>query len=275
MARNEPRGPFLLGEQIAFPPPRLASDEGLLGVGGDLSPPRLLTAYATGIFPWFNDDSPILWWSPDPRFILWPEDIHIGRSLRQRVRSGRFEVRLDTAFADVIQACAEVRRAEPAPELDDSDAAHFDDDASGDVYDDGIEDEDDGSGTWITADMEEAYTRLHALGFAHSAESWRDGELVGGLYGVSLGSCFFGESMFFLEPDASKVAFAVLLHQLVRWGFTMIDCQMPTEHLRRFGARDVPRADFLRALDQGVRAPTRRGRWTLEVSDREVWRPPR
>ena len=190
-----------------FPDPRRADPEGLLAYGGDLSAERLLAAYETGIFPWYDRD-PILWFSPDPRMVLVPSELHVGRSLAKSVRRGEFELRLDTAFARVIERCASV----PRPGQD---------------------------GTWINSDMIEAYVRLHEQGFAHSAEAWRDGELCGGLYGVSLGRAFFGESMFADESDASKVAFVRLVNQLAAWDFELVDCQVETEHLARFGATTV------------------------------------
>lgn len=224
---------FRLGRRLAFPPPELADESGLLAVGGDLSPERLLLAYSLGIFPWYGEDLPILWHSPDPRLVLETHRVHLSRSLRKQLRRGRYDVRLDTAFDDVMRACAETPRA-------------------------------DQDGTWITDDMLAAYVRLYTLGFAHSAEAWRGGELVGGLYGVSLGGAFFGESMFAHEPDASKVAFAVLVEQLDRWGIRLIDCQVHTDHLARFGAENWPRPRFLRALAAALEQPTRRGPWRLE-----------
>jgi len=228
---------FRLGSEFAFPHPEQSDPSGLLAVGGDLSPERLLLAYSAGIFPWYSEGQPILWHSPDPRAVLVPEKLHVPRSLAKTLRHGRFEVRLDTAFDAVISACAEV----PRPE---------------------------GDGTWITADMQRAYSELHRLGFAHSAEAWEDGRLVGGLYGVSLGSAFFGESMFTLRPDASKVAFVVLVQQLARWRVGLIDCQMHTAHLERFGAVLWPRSRFLAALDECLESATRRGAWQLEPEDR-------
>ena len=223
---------FLLNEddEESFPPAEEAGEGGLLAVGGDLKPRRLLAAYAQGIFPWYSEGQPILWHSPDPRFVLEPQRLHLPRSLQKTLRRGRFEVRFDTAFEDVIDACARVRR--PGQR-----------------------------GTWITRDMKRAYVTLHRLGFAHSAESWVSGRLQGGLYGVSLGAAFFGESMFALLPDASKVAFVALVERLVGWGFTLIDCQQETEHLARFGAQAWPRPRFLAALAEALRTPTRWGSW--------------
>ena len=229
---------YRLSDAIAFPPPEGADASGLVAVGGDLGPERLLAAYAVGIFPWPLVERPLLWFSPDPRMVLRPRELLVSRSLRKSLRRGVFEVRLDTAFATVVRRCAEIpRRGEP--------------------------------GTWITADMAAAYLRLHELGFAHSAEAWRDGELAGGLYGVSLGASFFGESMFADRTDASKVAFAVLVRQLEAWRFDLVDCQVHTEHLARFGAREWSRRRFLAALRRSLEKPTRRGAWKLELDPRE------
>lgn len=227
---------YRLGPEFVFPDPEESEPEGLLAVGGDLAPQRLLLAYAMGIFPWYAEGQPILWHSPDPRAVLVPSALHVSRSLRKSLRRRKFEVRLDTAFADVIRACAEV----PRP---------------------GVQ------GTWITRDMMRAYVRLHEMGYAHSAEAWECGRLVGGIYGVSLGGAFFGESMFTRRSDASKVAFAVLMRQLERWGFDFLDCQMHTPHLERMGAVSWPRKAFLEALARSVGRKTRRGRWRLDESD--------
>ena len=225
---------FRLGAELAFPPPEAAEPGGLLAVGGDLSSERLLLAYSQGIFPWYDESLPILWHSPDPRMLLVPRELHVPRSLAKTLRRRTFRVTLDAAFARVIEGCA----AAPRPR---------------------------GDGTWITAAMRDAYVRLHAEGFAHSAEAWQGGELAGGVYGVALGRCFFGESMFARRPDASKVAFATLVAQLVRWDFELIDCQMHTDHLARFGAREWPRRRFLRALAGALAAETRRGPWRLDA----------
>lgn len=227
---------YRLGEALRFPPPEEADPSGLLAVGGDLSPDRLLLAYSNGIFPWPLVERPLLWFSPDPRMVLRPAELVVSRSLRKTLRRGGFEVRLDTAFHRVVHRCAKVPRRGEA-------------------------------GTWITSDIANAYAGLHELGFAHSAEAWQDGELVGGLYGVSLGLSFFGESMFADRPDASKVAFVVLVRQLHAWGFDLIDCQVHTDHLARFGAREWTRRRFLAALQRSLAAPTRRGHWKLEVPE--------
>ncbi len=227
---------FRLPREPVFPDPARAEPDGLLAVGGDLSPERLLTAYAAGIFPWFDEDSPILWWSPDPRLVLEPAEIHVPRSLRKVIRQGRFRVTADHAFARVISRCAERRR--PGQR-----------------------------GTWITDDMRQAYVDLHRLGFAHSFEAWEGRELAGGLYGVSLGSAFFGESMFADRPDASKVAFVRAVEWLHSQKVNLVDCQVRTEHLLRFGARETPRSAFLRRLAAALRHPTLRGRWSLEGAE--------
>ena len=209
--------PFLLPGD-PFPPVdfALTDPNGLLAAGGDLSPTRLIDAYARGIFPWFGDDDPVLWWSPDPRMVLYCTELRISRSLRRVIRSGRFRITMDTAFAEVMTGCAE-----PRPGQD---------------------------GTWITAAMTDAYMRLFALGYAHSVEAWLDDTLAGGLYGVAIGRMFFGESMFARVTDASKVAFVHLVSQLERWQMPMIDCQMSTQHLASFGAREIPRREFTREV---------------------------
>ena len=225
---------YRLGREPVFPNPEEADPSGLLAVGGDLEPERLLLAYSVGIFPWYEEGQPLLWHSPDPRLVLQPSSLRIARSLRKTLASGRYRVRLDSAFPEVIGACAQTRRR-------------------------------DQRGTWITRDMIDAYVRLHELGFAHSAEAWEGEELVGGLYGVSIGGAFFGESMFFRRPDASKVAFVSLARQLERWAFDLIDCQVHTHHLERFGAELWPRRRYLEVLGGSVRRQTRRGRWRLEA----------
>ncbi len=221
-----PREPF-------FPEPREAEPDGLLAIGGDLSPERLLQAYRAGIFPWFSEGSPILWWSPDPRLVLEPPWLHLPRSLARTVRRGRYRVTADRAFSQVIRSCAE----KPRPGQD---------------------------GTWITEEMASAYERLHRLGFAHSFEAWEGSLLAGGLYGVSLGGAFFGESMFAQHPDASKVAFVRAVEWLGGRGVDLIDCQVKTEHLARFGAREIARDDFLLRLGRALGRPTLRGPWDLE-----------
>lgn len=222
---------FRLSKKLLFPSPDLADEDGLLAVGGDLSPQRLVLAYAQGIFPWYSDGSPILWWSPDPRLILIPGEIQVSRSLRRTMKRGIYRVTLDTAFREVIRACAKVHRKKQR-------------------------------GTWITKEMIEAYTRLHELGIAHSIESWQEGELAGGLYGVALGGAFFGESMFCKRDDASKVALVHLVRCLIEWNFTLLDCQVTTEHLLRFGAREMARREFLNQLEGALTLPGRYGVWT-------------
>ena len=223
---------FRLPRQPAFPDPELAERDGLLAAGGDLSVERLLAAYAAGVFPWYSEGLPILWWSPDPRLVLFPAELHLSRSLRRTLRSGRYRVRADTAFERVIRRCA----GRPRPGQD---------------------------GTWITPEMIQAYLRLHRRGVAHSFEAW-DGEgLAGGLYGVSLGAAFFGESMFAERPDASKVAFARSVEWLAARGFHFVDCQVKTAHLERFGAREIPRREFLARLGRALARPTLRGRWAM------------
>jgi leucyl/phenylalanyl-tRNA--protein transferase len=221
---------FKLDERLQFPPPDLA-DDGLLAVGGDLRPERLILAYSHGIFPWYEEGLPILWHSPDPRMVLEADRLHVPKSLRKVARRGRYRITYDTAFRAVIEACA----ATPRPDQD---------------------------GTWITREMVRAYGQLHELGLAHSIEAWQGRDLVGGLYGVSLGGAFFGESMFAHAPDASKVAFVTVVEQLREKGITLIDCQVYTDHLARFGAEEWPRARYLSALSRALRRPTWRGRWT-------------
>ncbi len=224
---------FRIPDTHAFPHPSLAEPDGLLGVGGDLDPARLLFGYQNGIYPWYSEGQPILWFSPDPRFVLPTDALHVPRSLKKVMRQGRYEIRLDTDFEGVIRACKAARRKRQR-------------------------------GTWITRDMLRAYIELHRLGFAHSAEAWLDGRLVGGLYGVAAGRLFSGESMFALEPDASKIAFVWLARQLQVWGFPLIDSQSYTEHLERFGARHIPREAYLEALPGLVSQPGRLGRWSFD-----------
>ncbi len=211
---------YQLIDQPVFPPPQLASPEGLLAVGGDLTPRRLLLAYSMGIFPWFNEGDPLLWWSPDPRCILEPDGLNVSRSLAKVLRQKVFSVSFDQAFREVITSCAQLR-------------------AQG------------GEGTWITPQMLEAYCRLFEMGYAHSVECWQGGALVGGLYGMCLGRCFFGESMFHRVSNASKVALVALARNLAQRNFELIDCQLPTAHLESLGAKEIPRAAFLHRLQHG------------------------
>lgn len=219
------------GQDLRFPPVEQATPEGLLAIGGDLRPERLLEAYRHGIFPWYSDDQPILWWSPDPRAVLFPEKLHVSRSLKRSLRPGVFSVTFDRYFRKIIEQCAGPRPQYPE------------------------------GGTWITPAMIEAYTRLHDLGYAHSVETWKDNNLVGGLYGVALGGAFFAESMFTLVDDASKVALVRLVRQLHAWGFRLVDCQQSSPHVKRFGAEDIPRRDFIALLSEAVALPDRRGPW--------------
>ena len=223
-----------LGTRDPFPPVEhaLVEPNGLLAAGGDLSPERLLDAYARGIFPWFNEEDPVLWWSPDPRMVLFPRELHLARSLRRVIRSGQFSVTLDRAFDAVVEGCAAPR-----------------------VHQDG---------TWITGEMMHAYSRLAQLGYAHSVETWSGRELLGGLYGVALGRVFYGESMFSRRSDASKVALAYLARQLERWKFVLIDCQMATGDLASLGAREIPRDDFLRGVRAGTVQPGVSAPWQIE-----------
>jgi leucyl/phenylalanyl-tRNA--protein transferase len=221
---------YALNTEIIFPDPNLADDHGLLAVGGDLRPERLVLAYANGIFPWYSDGDPIMWWSPDPRLILYPENFKVSKSLRQTLRNGNFEIKYDTDFGNVIDYCAKIPR-------------------------NGEE------GTWITDEMKKAYIDLHRTGFAHSVETYRDGKLVGGLYGVSLGKAFFGESMFHLERDASKVALYNLIEKIKGWNFRFIDAQIETNHLKSLGAVTISRAEYLNILEEAINWPTKRGKW--------------
>jgi leucyl/phenylalanyl-tRNA---protein transferase len=220
-----------LNRDTPFPPLEFAMEQpnGLLAVGGDLSPERLLDAYRRGIFPWYSAGDPILWWSPDPRMVLFPAELRITRSLAKVLRNKAYEVRFDTAFDAVMAACAEPRPGQP--------------------------------GTWITPEIRAAYVRLHELGYAHSIETWIDGALAGGLYGVALGRMFYGESMFARVRDASKIALVHLARHLDAQGFGMIDCQMHTDHLASMGARELPRAEFLIGLKRLLDYPASVGRW--------------
>ncbi|HEB56365.1 MAG TPA: leucyl/phenylalanyl-tRNA--protein transferase [Gammaproteobacteria bacterium] len=211
----------------------LREPDGLLAIGGDLSSERLLAAYRRGIFPWYSDDQPVLWWSPDPRSVLAPEKLRISRSLRKTLKKNPFRVSLDEAFAEVVHACAQPRKYQP--------------------------------GTWITDEMMQAYIRLHEAGHAHSVECWQGDRLLGGLYGVSLGKVFFGESMFARASDASKIAFVYLARQLRRWDFGFIDCQIQSEHLDRFGAENIPRTVFRHSLEYFAALPNDNSDWKFEA----------
>jgi len=213
---------FRLTRKLVFPPVEMSEPEGLLAVGGDLRVERLLLAYSHGIFPWYSEGYPILWWSPDPRLVLFPDELKVSRSLRQTIRKDIYKVTFDTAFDEVIARCAEVHRA-------------------GD------------GGTWITDEMRLAYMDLHRAGHAHSVEAWQGGELAGGLYGVFIGAAFFGESMFHTSPDASKVALVRLVEHLKEKDFELIDCQVTTDFFKRMGAREIPREEFLKLLERAIK----------------------
>lgn len=220
-----------LGVDTPFPSLASALQEpnGLLAVGGDLSPRRLLDGYRRGIFPWYSEGDPVLWWSPDPRMVLFPRELRVTRSLAKTLRNKSYEIRFDTAFDEVVRGCAAPRPSQP--------------------------------GTWISAEMRAAYRRLHELGYAHSVETWVDGALAGGLYGVALGRVFFGESMFARGRDASKIAFVHLVRRLAGESYLLIDCQMHTPHLASLGAREVPRSEFARRLKELVDYPRPPARW--------------
>jgi leucyl/phenylalanyl-tRNA--protein transferase len=234
---------YRLTRHLAFPPVEEAED-GVLAVGGDLRPERLILAYRHGVFPWYHEGIPIIWHSPDPRCVLRLECLHVGATLRKALRKGLFDVRWDSAFPEVIRACSKAPR--PGQE-----------------------------GTWITGDMEKAYIKLHELGVAHCVEAWQQGKLVGGLYGVSLGRMFFGESMFSRVDNASKVALVALVERLRTWDFSLVDCQVANAHTLSMGAEEWPRARYITFLSGALQAPTRRGRWTSDegpppTSDRDV-----
>jgi leucyl/phenylalanyl-tRNA---protein transferase len=216
--------------QIVFPDPNEAEDDGLVAVGGELSVEYLLAAYSQGVFPWFSEGEPILWWSPNPRMILIPSEFRCSDSLMQIIRKGKFEIKVDESFPEVISNCAKTTRKGQ-------------------------------DGTWITDEMQEAYIQLHNQGFAHSFETYENGKLVGGLYGVSLGKAFFGESMFYYVANASKVAFYFLVQTMIQWKYDFIDAQQSTNHLKSLGARDIDRKQFLQLLKKTLRSGTQRGKW--------------
>lgn len=237
------RAPYWLNPEdpdAPFPPVEhaLRDPDGLLAIGGDLSPERLLRAYRRGIFPWYGPGQPILWWSPDPRMVLEPAALKVSRSLRKTLRRQPYRITLDQAFTAVMRGCAGPRG--------------------------------DAQGTWITSEMERAYLRLHELGYAHSVEAWQDADLVGGLYGVALGRVFFGESMFSRRRDASKVAFAQAVTQLRACGYRLIDCQVASQHLTRFGATLIPRREFIAQLNQWCDQETRSAPWRTAAADNSV-----
>jgi leucyl/phenylalanyl-tRNA--protein transferase len=219
----------MLNNKADFPPVALAGPDGLLAIGGDLSPRRLLRAYGRGIFPWYAAGEPILWWSPDPRFVLFSAEVHVPRSLKKILQKKIFQLTFDSAFSEVVDGCAR-----PRP---------------------------DQEGTWITEEMRRAYVRLHELGYAHSLETWHKGELAGGLYGIALGRIFFAESMFHVRSNASKVVFFALVRALKKMGFIIIDCQVHSPHLVAWGARAIPRRQYLELLRSGLACKTLRGNW--------------
>ena len=210
---------YRLSNDLMFPNPSNSEEDGLLAIGGDLSPERLLLAYSRGIFPWFSEAEPILWWSPDPRFVIYPKDIKISHSMKKLLKKNTYTVTYDTCFRNVISNCSNMRKK---------------------------------SGTWITSEMVDAYCKLHELGFAHSVETWFNDKLVGGLYGISLGKCFFGESMFSIMDNASKTAFITLSNKLENEGFSIIDCQVYTTHLESLGAINMLREKFLEIVKEGI-----------------------
>lgn len=227
---------FQLNHQYIFPRPEFASPDGILALGGDLAPERLLLAYNNGIFPWYSDGDPIIWWSPDPRFVLFPQELHIPRSMKKVLRKNTFTFTMDRAFREVISHCRSQRLK---------------------------------TGTWITLPMQEAYTHLHHLGFAHSIEAWENGKLSGGLYGVSLGKIFFAESMFTLVDNAGKAALLTLVLTLRDWGFELIDSQVHTDNVARFGARDIPRKKYLQLLKKYTDEGGMTGSWSTSFESRD------
>ena len=230
---------FQLTQEYFFPPPELAEPDGLLAVGGDLNATRLLIAYQQGIFPWYSGDEPLLWWSPIPRLVLFPEDFHLPKRLARTLRQGHFQVSADLAFTEVIRACAGLREVT-------------------------------GHGTWLTQAMQKAYIHLHELGFAHSIECWQGEQLVGGLYGVCLDRMFFGESMFSSQSNASKFALVALIRQAKDMGIRAIDCQMTTAHLLRFGSRELNREEFHRLLDQYIQDIVPQAPWQLAGTPEKI-----
>jgi leucyl/phenylalanyl-tRNA--protein transferase len=221
---------YQIPNELIFPDPELAEEDGLLGVGGDLSPERLLLAYTNGIFPWFSKGEPIMWWSPDPRCVLRPEKLKISTSLRQALKKGNYEVRFDTCFDEVVRQCSAAKRKGQR-------------------------------GTWITREMQEAYIRLFELGFAHSTEVFMDGKIAGGLYGVSIGWMYSGESMFHLRPEASKIALYHLVERLKERGVPLIDCQVTNQHLLSLGAEEMPRKEFLKHMKKCQEKRGHAGKW--------------
>ncbi len=223
---------FQLNADIMFPAPDMAEPNGLLAIGGDLSAPRLLKAYRLGIFPWYGEGEPLLWWTPAPRLVLFPNEFHLPKRLARTIRQQIFTVTADTSFGEIIKSCAQIRKQK-------------------------------GEGTWITMEMQQAYSRLHELGFAHSIECWYDGKIVGGLYGVALDHIFFGESMFSRKTDSSKVALSVLVSYALKTDIKLIDCQMTTEHLLKFGAREISREHLQKLLHRYVIKIVPQKKWRL------------
>jgi leucyl/phenylalanyl-tRNA--protein transferase len=221
---------FALSDKLNFPRPDMAEKDGLLAIGGDLSPERLILAYSQGIFPWFSEGDPIMWWSPDPRMVLFPDKFRLYKSLKQTLQNKPYTIQFDSAFEEVIKACRAIERT-------------------------------DQDGTWITEEMEQAYIHLHRLGYAHSVETYFEDKLAGGLYGISLGRAFFGESMFYYQKDASKIALYALVQKLTEWNFHFIDAQVETNHLRTLGAELIPRKEFLSLLREALNYPTIKGKW--------------
>lgn len=223
---------WLSEDHIAFPHPSLANEDGILAIGGDLSVERLLKAYEIGLFPWFNPEDPILWWSPDPRFVLFPDELKVAKSMRPYFNQKKFTITIDTQFKAVMEACKDQWRKGQS------------------------------GGTWISEDMIAAYCKLHELGYAHSCEVWQEEELVGGLYGIGLGKVFFGESMFAKVSNASKFGFISLVQKLEEKGYWLIDCQQETQHLKSLGARSIPRGDFLNFMNRNESEKTWKGSWS-------------
>ncbi len=229
-------------DNIAFPPPEMADPDGVLAVGGDLSPRRLILAYSMGIFPWYSDDEPIVWWSPDPRSVMFPKDLKISKSMKQVLKKGTFTITFDQDFKSVIAACGKTYRPNQF------------------------------GGTWITSEMLQAYCQLHELGLAHSVEVWNDQqELVGGLYGIALGKCFFGESMFTRVSNASKTGYIALVQQLIEWDYQLIDCQVHNNHLESLGSQEIPRKTFLSLLEKHLQHETLQSKWTFTRNSRAVY----
>lgn len=229
---------FRLIDEIIFPPVQLTSESGILALGGDLSPGRLLEAYRQGIFPWYSEGDPIIWWSPDPRFVLFLDELRVSRSMKKVLRHNVFRITYDHSFREVVELCQKASRKQ--------------------------------KGTWITNEMLEAYCTLHTLGFAHSAEAWHGDKLVGGIYGVSLGGCYFGESMFSLMSNASKAALINLVYKLKELNYAFLDCQVYTAHLQSLGARYISRTEFVNLLTEGLKHETLRGNWMYMPEFSEV-----